>query len=500
MKNLFLSSCFADPVGQRLHLRDRIRELTGGASRDAAAARPVWMAEDYPELHPSSPWPEIEKAAFCLDGVREAECFVAILTRRHGSAITVDNAGTVPTSFFEAELFEAAPLEKPSFVFLLEGFEPDDRLASLLKLLVPFFPNMELMPISEDEILRKIDKLIRNYQRPRWLRSLLSPPQLGSTVYALFRARHHPYDVTADTPPLRFLNGLFDPTLPKPDPTQVEALLRQAEAAPRNQVRLMLIWFAIRALMGAPFTDPAFAELLPQWLHAFGAWTRAGAWYGLHGHTGMGCLAALGAISAIQLRMMDDVEVRHRIPHGPLASEYYSTARLAGNNRELLELALQHIEIAIDGSPERMNARAIRASIYRELGNLPAALADYEAITNARRDAGGAGFGEAQNELGFALLLAGQRRRGLKLMEQGVSLLKEGPPSGGQIRAIRKLAVGHLRSGHPFAALDLAAEAYDLATEIGAYDQIRQLERLAKHVERLRLRTGLARSKPTHGS
>lgn len=148
--SVFLSSCFAGPVGHRLRIRDRIAEITGGPPPlSSDKQRPVWMAEDYPDLRPESPWPAFDKVELCLDGVRAAECFVAIITTRHGSEVTIEGAGTVPSSFFEAELFEAALLGKPSHVFLMKGHEPDAKLARLLKLLAPSFPGINLNPMPE---------------------------------------------------------------------------------------------------------------------------------------------------------------------------------------------------------------------------------------------------------------------------------------------------------------------------------------------------------------
>lgn len=484
MKPLFLSSCFEDPLGEKLSIRARVREMTGGDDDAAATTRPVWMAEDFPELDPDSPLPGIEKAQLCLDGVRSAECFVAVLSQRHGWLVTIDGAGTVPSSFFEAELFEAALLEKPAHVFLLDGFAPlDDKLKNLLKLLGPFFPDMDLRPVSEDEILRRISRLIARYERPRWMRPIFAAPRVAPMAKTLIGLRHRPYDVRLGLPPLRFVGRAGDNSLPVPDPAVVAAVIEKAKATPKNQTRLMLLWFAIRALMRAPFTDPAFAHLLPLWSDAFGAWASAGAWYGMHAHIGLGCIAALGSASEVRVLQGGGPEPWRNLPHGPLASEYYSLSRLAGKPPGILELALQHIEAAIDvGAGVPSHAMAIRGSIYREMGNMPAALAEFERVCELRKDEG-AGFGEAQNEYGFALWQSGRRHEGLMLMEEG--LAKE-TRTGFWIRGARKLALAHARAGHPNRALDLAVAAHDKAVEIGAYDQIRPLERMAKRIDGLR--------------
>lgn len=483
MKPLFLSSCFQDPLGEKLRIRERVRDMTGGDRENVGRSRPIWMAEDFPDLDPASPLPGIEKAQLCLDGVRGAECFVAVLSHRHGWPVTIDGAGTVPSSFFEAELFEAALLQKPAFVFLLEGFEPDDRLTNLLKLLGPFFPDMDLMPVSEDKILRRIARLLARYQRPKWTRPDFARPRVGAMASTLLRLRHRPYDVRKGLPPLRFVGRGGDDSLPVPDPAVVAAVIERARAAPKNQTRLMLLWFAVRALMRTPYADPAFASLLPLWSDAFGAWASAGAWYGMHAHIGLGCIAALGSASEVRLLQGGGPEPWRNLPHGPLASEYYSLARLAGKPPGILDLALEHIEAAIAASAGvPSHAMAIRASIYREMGNLPAALEQFKLVCELRRDEG-AGFGEAQNEYGFALWQSGRRSEGLTLMEEGLSM--ETRPEF-RIRASKKVALGYARSGHLMKALDLAVAAHDTASEIGAYDQIRPLERLAKQIDGLR--------------
>lgn len=447
------------------------------------------MAEDYPELRPDSSWGEFEKTEFCLEGVRRAECFVAIITKRHGTPITVEDVGEVPTSFFEAELFEAALLGKPSFIFLLDGYEPEGKLANLLKLLEPAFPYMDLTPHSEDEILKRVERLVNHFHRPRWLRRILSPPRLNMMVDTQFSLRHRPYNPKSFPPPLRFLENQLDPIITKPDPSRVEAILERARAEEAHQVRLTLVWFAIRALMGAPFHDPACRDFLPLWERAFGMWASNGAWYGLHSHFPMSCLAALGSLTEVRARSTDRDDPTHGLPHGPLASEYYSIAKLAGRTDEIFDLALTHIQLGIDSNRgDTANQTAIRASIFLQTGRSDAALKDYRRLAELRKDRGGQAYGEALSEWGYAMLKTGEKRRGVTQMEEGLELLKVSPPSGFQIRAMRKLAEGYVRCWKIGAALDLAVEAHDLALTIGAHDQIHSLQRLAMRLKKTRFR------------
>jgi len=90
---------------------------------------------------------------------------------------------------------------------------------------------------------------------------------------------------------------------------------------------------------------------------------------------------------------------------------------------------------------------AIRGSIYRSIGNLDAAIKDCQAVVTERQVKGGATYGEALSELGFAQMLNGNSRQGVDFMEHGLELLNGEPPSGFTIRAMRKLAIGYARRG-----------------------------------------------------
>lgn len=449
----------------------------------ASDRRPVWMAEDFPALDPASPVPSFEKLQLCLDGVREAQCLVAVVAKRHGSEVMVDGVGNVPTSFFEAELFEAALLGKPAFIFVLKGAdELEPRLDSLLKLLEPFFPNLNRKPVSEEEILRQVDSLIDHYDRPKWIRPFLRPPKLRETVRALAALRHRPYDVHADIPRLRFLREPYDPTLPFPDAAKIELLLERASNATTQQTRLTLLWFAIRELTAAPFAEPRFSDFAGLWDRALSAWRSAGAWYGLHAHLELGCLAALGSVCEIRKRV-----AKAALPHGELASEYYSIAGLM-RSQKMYALALRHVEEALASSTHNpANVIAIRASIYRKMGHLSAAIVDYETVAESRRELGGATYGEALSELGYAQALNWNLRQGITQMEGGLALLNMAAPSGFTIRSMRKLARGYALAGKFVRALELANDAYDLAIRLGAYDQIGRLERAAHLIDQARV-------------
>jgi tetratricopeptide (TPR) repeat protein len=387
----------------------------------------------------------------------------------------------VPTSFFEAELFEAALLGKPSFFFALRGYEPEGKLANLMKLL-----GIECEVLSEDQIVRKIEGLVKHFQRPRWLRHMLAAPNLQRMMDTLIEMRHRSYDPRSSPPPFRFLEGArFDSHIGRLDAQAVELVLDRAYTAESHQTRLTLTWFAIRALMAAPYDDPRYKEFIPLWVRPFGVWANSATWYGLHGYCVMSHLAALGTLADIGFHSAREDDAAHGLPHGALASEYYSIAKLTSRPDPFFDLALTHIQLGMHSNAgDTTNQLAIKASILLGMKRFEEALKDYERVAKNRKEFGGQAYGEGLSEWGYALLKTRKKSEGVARMEAGMELLKAGSPSGFQVRALRKLAEGYLRCGEIRAALDCAVEAHEVAVKIGAYDQIGFLERFAKKIKR----------------
>jgi tetratricopeptide (TPR) repeat protein len=488
--SLFFSSCFQDPLGERLHIRDRVATLNGGDQKR------VWLAEDFTELDPSSTLSPLEKALFCVEGVRQTGTYVAVVRSRHGSGVDLAADERTQASFFELELFEAALLGKPALIFILKGAELSDRLEGLLRLLAPAFPGLSWTPLDEEEIYRRMSQLVEIMDRPwRRLRLNSAAPSLRRASDQLTGQRSQRYNPSNDLPPFQFLGGRLDRSASMPSEAVVEDLLGRASQEPSHHIRLVLLWMALRELMGAPPGTPGSQAYELLWERALGDWTRSGAWYGLHGHLLMGCLGSLGSLARIQARRLG----RLASPHGPLASEYYSIAKQLSLPRlrtEILELARLHIDAAIyEGTTS--GKLAIRASIHREAGRMPEAIEDYETVVRLRTDEGASpeGVGEAKSELGYALMLAGARRRGLTLLEEGDELLTSDPPNGFTVRAKRKLGVGYFRSGAPQRALRTLADAHHIAMRYGMLDQIGKWERAAAWLDRRLPRFGRGSSR-----
>ena len=466
---VFLSSCFFHGDRTRLSVRDRIASRFNGP-----ADRPVWMGEDFLPLGGDPGRTSIDLALFCVDGVRSCDEYVAVVIDRHGSGIGVLPGTDATTSFFELELFAAALYGKPSHVFVLEGHEPRGRMRLLLDLLGPLLPGFERRPLSADEILFRIDAIV----------GATGTGPSGGTFRAISREisaalvaeRHAEYRPGEALPAVRFLDGLFSTTPRASDLSVVPALFHEIAERTSHQEKLALLWIVLGELSGRSPVSGASEEVLAHWDSALSQWSGSAAWFGLHGFCQLGCL---GAISD-RARLCERLGPPFRVDHGAFASEYYSIANQLGVGRQrsdLYSLALGHIDLAISADPVPGDY-SVRASIRHRVGDLDASVEDHAVSLRMRREAGAddASVGEAESELGFALLgVAGRAAEGIGLMERGVERLSSGPANGFTVRAKRKLAEGYRAAGELGRARDQLGEAAAMARDIGAYYQVDQI-------------------------
>ena len=395
-------------------------------------------------------------------------------------ALTPDELAQV--SYFELELFEAALLQKPAFIFVLAGGEMEPRLAALLNLLAPALPGLNRVPMSEDQIYDQVLEIVDRASRPAQAARLKKRTASGQRMSdALTVSRFIPYDPTTTPPGILFLGGGSDLSLTRPNLELAADAISRAEELISHHDRLSLLWIALRELMGAPLDDPKSGEALPLWAQALGAWNTAGAWYGLHGHPLMGCLASLGSLAQLMLQLSGPDEM----PHGALSSEYYSIAKLVSRDLRgaMLSISRAHIDAAFI-SGESSGKLAQRGSVRRAQGDARGAIEDYRRVVDLRRGSEHASqqaIAEGMTELGFALVFAGRRSEGLRLMEDGIALFAD-RPTGFLVRAQRKLGRAYLRAGSPLLALDTLSEAHKNAVITGSLDQLSQIDRLAANV------------------
>jgi hypothetical protein len=471
----FLSS----PV---LGLRDLRVAIRGNGLPDGHT---VWVDEiDHP-LTGTEPTPYTLDRLF--REIQAASIFVVLLgTERHGTPLTWDDQ-TAHVSFWEAELFYAALLRKPIRVFEVVGFEPDEKLAAVLRLLRRALPASDWSgPHARD----RVASAVRGYlveQIEAEDRRVTAPKHfLGDLVDALLHLRGKDgRGGAAETEALTFLDGSFADATVVPNEALIRKLLEDIKSLSHEETRLTRLWVVFRELSGAPFATTKRLEYLPYWNAFFREWASAGSWYGLHGHPQLAVLPALVAQTKVraQMRASDSSawqEEDTRYPGGELASARYSIAGKCRNGRSrrfLLRAALADLNRSlVPTDPSTLNLLAVRGSVYRRLGAIGRAVDDYETVLRHRRHSGenDASIGEALSELGYGYLFQLRLWRGLSHLKEGVRLLESDKIRPGfLIRATRKLAVAYAVTGHPFKARETLRAARDLAQQHGVWDQIR---------------------------
>lgn len=412
-----------------------------------------------------------------IQRIRESNIFVCILGgKRHGMSIDI---GSTPSSvtFFELELFQAALLQKQIYIFVRDDFDPEPRLKRLLEILDFYLPEWICQKRMNDRQIQ--EQCSRLVQKERFTKPFRSICHLYRPIRRLVQGFYR----QANNRKIRYLEGEFEPRTEPPKRNIIEDVVKLVKEQPNEEKRLSRIWIGVRELMAAPYTTSVDLELLQYWDVLLGEWSKAGAWYGLHADTPLGCLAALNSVTDIRLQIEKQYSSRvlpqdTAYPGGALASSKYSIAKLLYVKKDRKE----RFNEALDDANKAMllpfadeaGLRAIRGSIYRQLGRLTDAILDYETVLNLRRKGGMSepAIGEAMSELGFAYLKQFHFRKGLDYCREGVELLRQGDRPSFLARGLRKLPVAYLCNGNPQKAYEAKHESEAVAMKHGAFDQL----------------------------
>jgi len=410
--------------------------------------------------------------------VRESNVFICILGgTSHGSDINIETRPSA-VSFFEIELYQAALTEKEIHIFVRDDFCPEPRLKNLLQILKFAFPNWIYQKrLNDFQILECIKNLVNKKQRHMnlWPMRLLRAP-INILVQALNNARPQP---------LLFLYGIFETRSKKPDEKILSSIYKQIGSVRNVENRLSRLWIALRELMAAPYTKINDIEVLKHWNKLLAQWANAGAWYGLHGDTPLGCLAALNSMAYVRQCLKDKFgnQVPPEItvyPGGSLASAKYSIAKrlyVKSDKKIRLNDALNDIQrtIQLPGSSEN-KLRSIRGSVLIHLGRVTEAINDYEFVLKLREGSNApepAAIGQALSNLGFGYIRQGHIFKGLDYCERGVRLLRKGDSSVGALaRGLRKLSLAYLVNGKINKAQEARKEYRNIALEFSTFDQL----------------------------
>jgi hypothetical protein len=497
---VFLSSVFKDTFGdafQPVPLRQRILE--------EKRSLPVWLwaYEHYWPENVEDPGPDADTIIDrCFAGIKSADLFVFILTKRHGSGVTYFEDPSW-ASYLELELFAAAILRKPIVVLHLRGHEPEDALRDTLLLLSRAFTTGEYIIDNENGLYRRFRELCDSLAAgtlkfrdrsatahlPEWLSVQRSRPGLEEDLL---------------DPSIMFLGGQFTSPKPSANPDRAARLLAQVSSGMRpspvagqsmlpHGAALFRIWAAMRELMdkkGTTLSDPSTAVL---WDRGLGLWASRASWFGLHGHVWMGPLAAVNSQTALRAAFASSPEYAGaqdvREPLGARASAIYSIAqrmdtrwRKLWHYRQVLILTTQAIERDTGAQQGALSIRGHAQMQMARLGivwKLWHALEDFKNSLELRINAGAApaNVGEAMTDLGFCYVLIGKWNKGLSLLQEGVVLMRNDASATGKAflaRGLRKLEHAAKLTGAWSLARKVLEERLAVSVEAEALDQARE--------------------------
>lgn len=440
----------------------------------------VWIAEySVPELKVDDSF-DLEIVDTCTEYIQRADHFICIFAGRQGSPIKIGKYFANATHF-ETELFHAAQLGKKIHVFIAKDFEPHEKLRTILEVLSNSIDKSHWKTkLTEKEI----HKQIRIIVTPNTLNT--QKRVFNRIIRDLFNLREQKNTQNASQLTEFFLGDFLVDDKTTPNLGIVQEIIGKLDSEKDYYKRLSRIYIAYRELMGKPSIASEF--LVPR-NELLGHWAGSASWYGLHGHIPSGVLAAVESMAIIRERLRSNKNIdvpleKVNFPGGELASARYSISKHLDKKqqRRTLETALENlkqslkeVQILRKDSAREANLLAIRGSIFRAMGQIKDAVSDYEKVVlfREKNNASSTSIGEGLSELGFGYLHQLRLQKGKDYSEKGVQLLKKGPPSGFLVRALRKLAVAYVATGHPIKAYKAREEARRIAYKRGMLDQIR---------------------------
>lgn len=423
-----------------------------------------------PEADPvARGWNEKAVRKECLSKIRSARLFLCILDDNPGCSVAFPGTRE-DIKLLEIEIFQALIHEVPLRIFTLPGFERNRRLANLVHLIAELGLGTAVECQPGNDLIEKIRLLLHPFE-------LLVGNWRDLRRRKSYR-RHNP------NLNVRFLHETFSSFATEVDGEVIEQNLDQVRmlAGSDHATRLALLWANVRRLCAVPYTDPRFREFVPLWDRTLSEWARSAAWYGLHGDTPVGRLAAVNSLIEVRGPNVWVYSGASRIgaihgSRGGRASELYSMAKRAPRRqrRILLREALSDIEAELTaGAIDKPNLLAIRGSIFLQLWRINQAVSDYETVLTLREELHRPSptIGEAKSELGWGYAWKLRLRKAAENLESGVALLREGTDLGFTIRALRKLAVVYAVSFCFPSSIRTVEEACGLSLSSSAYGQL----------------------------
>lgn len=366
-------------------------------------------------------------------------------------------------------------------MFMRDAFRPSAEMQGILQLIESVFPSHCIRPPMPDKAIKEEVRRLVDLTGPRNRIALPFRGLRTSTGTVFVRALDSVRSPQCSYSQLRLLNGVYVTGGPKPAGQAVAALVSEIKTDRNVEKRLVRLWLALRELMQRSFDKKSDLTVLRQWEVVLGAWATAGAWYGLHGHTPLGTLAALNTASEVK-RCIQNSGVRPEPTEiarqgGALASAKYSIGRRLRRRRRdrLLREALGHLdESYVHGGSDMPGALLIRGSILLYLRERKDAIEAFKkalALREGHPTTSAHDIGQAMSELGFGYLRTFHVRRGLSYCQESIPLLRTTDNLGFLARGLRKLHLAYYMNGMFLKANATYQEWKQLVEDNCLYDQ-----------------------------
>lgn len=483
---VFVSSAIWSPTNMLLKLREDLHKWAQSSGHEIWLSNYQLSDAEWQRLTPA------EAEDVCLSNVRTSDLFVAVFHGPYGSSAQHHMANVALT---DLEIFEAHRMRIPIAWFVLEPFmdDADGRLLALMQILQQTVP-----PAGSGNNAQVFDKIVSLIERASEGRNKL-PASVAPRFDALsIKLRQHD-DQRGDG--MRFLLDRYPPALTQGfSRDYVQHILAECRTAQSFPERVSLAWQGIVHLFKVPWKERLHACHLDLWDEVLGHWDQGAAWSGLHGFRYAGRLAGLNTLVAVRALRASEGEVEslssilatgpHRMVGRteewkqlyslgvPLASEYYSTAKMSASQetrKRLLTQACKWLAAADRALPLQESAgfecglTSVRGHVYLQLGRLREACLQFERGLRIREAAGHKpeSIGEAKADLGHLYLRMGRNRQAEALLLEGVELLERRKMKGFTARAKRKLAELYLRRGDVRKCLQQLREADAISRQFG---------------------------------
>lgn len=470
----------------------------------------------------------LQIAKYLLQQVRSCEKFIFILFGEgQGHRLNLDGAQLTST-FFELELYQAAILGKPIYRLCSKAFRPAQQIQILRLLDFGFLePTSQLDQLEDVEILSAVVAILSNEAHAERWRVSSAEVSPDALVERLMRSRDRKFGDQLKAP-MHFLDlpnsGMHQNAPSLADMDVVSSLMKaQGRQSLEDHMdeKLAWAWLVMRELMVEPLLNPAGEMMvrepivLSAWNAALTTWHGAASWSGHHGHTRIGTMPTLVTLSVVRRSIREDSHSPASVadhfgtsivdPVGAFGSSYYSLAKMVRN--PLRATVLSEVHSCLDQA-EKLEPHAaagilaVRASTCLLEGRRAEAVALYERSFQISLSQGQSksNLGAIICELGFAQVQNQEFRKGRRTLEEGIALLQDQEmrgvrvDHGHMVRALVKVALANVLTGHLWKGAQYLADAHSIADSKGldAYAVRREIRYVGRFFDaaRKRIRRG----------